>query len=354
MTDRIRILQVITGLGAGGAERLLLNLVKGLDPRRFESRIAVLNPARLEGLEAYGFSGTTIDLFDLNRDRLLNLRAFAQAVDQYRPQVIHAHMFHALMAAISGKAMSRARPAICFTGHSTYYRPMSRVLLNATKRFRNKNIVFGAGDGTALDEKTVVIPNGVTVLEGQPSRTGWRPGGPIRLLAVGRLSEEKNCLGAVRAVADSQLPGSVLEFVGTGPLQAAIGALASQLRVEKQIKVSGFSKDVPAHMRNADVFVMPSLCEGMPLALLEAGAAGMPVIATPVGVIPEILGSDRGILASVDEFPAALRRVADNPDQAVAMGERLRAHIVANYSIATTIRGHQQLYEELAAEAGLR
>jgi glycosyltransferase involved in cell wall biosynthesis len=351
MADRIRVLQVITGLGAGGAERILLNLVKGLDESRFETRLAVLNPTRLEGLDAYGFGDTKIDIFDLNKDRLRNIRALAKTGDDYQPHVIHAHMFHALMATFGAATMFRVRPAICFTGHNAYYLPMRRMLLAATKYLRDKDIIFSTDANTGLASgRTVVIPNGVALPQGAAPRNSWRPGGPIRMLAIGRLSEQKDCLGAVRSIAAAELPGSVLDFIGTGPLRDQIADLAAQLNVQEQIKLSGFSNDVYTHMNSADVFVMHSRWEGMPMALLEAGAAGMPVIATPVGSIPEILGDDRGIVATAEEFPTALRRLAADPAAAIAMGERLRAHIAANYSIASTVRSHERLYHDLATK----
>jgi len=85
----------------------------------------------------------------------------------------------------------------------------------------------------------------------------------------------------------------------------------------------------------------------MPMAILEAGAEAMPVISTPVGAIPSILGSDRGILVEPDNFSSALQRLTGNPSAALEMGRKLKSHVNNNYSIIATTRAHEQLYEKL-------
>lgn len=353
MSDRVRVLQVISGFKPGGAERLLLHLVAALDKSRFEVRVVSLSP-HLEALEVYGSAVTEVTVFDIAQDRWQNLRNLVRFINGFQPNVIHAHMFHGLLAAVAASALGACRPAICFTGHRTVHTPWRQSVLRALRGRRNIDVLFSDETHSPVDaERTVVIPNGVTVSDGLPARREWRQGEHIRLLTVGRLIDVKDCLGLVRSFAAAGLERATLTFLGNGPLKREISRLANELGVGAHVVLGGFSVDVRMQMRAADLLVMHSRQEGMPMALLEAGAEAMPVIATPVGSIPAILGTNRGILATPTDFPDALRCIAATSRTAIAMGERLRAHIAAHYSITATVRAHERLYEELAAEVAL-
>ncbi|WP_287180358.1 glycosyltransferase [Mesorhizobium sp.] len=348
MKDRVRVLQIITGLRPGGAERVLLQLFEALDGSRFETRIASLS-RETDALDAYGFKDTQVDIYDMTHRRLQNLLKLARDVDEFQPQVIHAHMFHALVAAVGAKAIARTKPAICFTGHRTVHALWRRTALTVLKRQRKADVLFTPSVRSRVDARqAVIIPNGVSVGGKLFTRSCWGDNRPLRVLAVGRLIEDKDPLGLVRSFAAANLHQATLTFLGDGPLRAEIARLAEALGVGNRVILSGFSGEVREQMRVADVFVMHSHQEGMPMALLEAGAEAMPAIATPVGSIPTVLGMDRGVLASPRTFPDALRRIAVDPKGALEMGERLRTHVELNYSIDVTARSHEQLYSELA------
>lgn len=330
----------------GGAERLLLQLVEAIDQAKFETRVVSLTP-ELGALSSSNVDKAKVAALDFKRQRLHSLRALARMIDAYAPDVIHAHMFHALLAVTTALPLARVRPAVCFTGHRTVHAPGRRLFLRLCKRMRAADIVFSKDVLSAADAAhTVVIPNGVEIDPAAPQRESWGPE-RRRLVAVGRLIEIKGCLELVRAFAVAQLDNTELTFVGTGPLHGPIESLANELGVGGKVKLLGFSDDVRAHLRAAHVFVMHSRQEGMPIALLEAGAEGLPVLATPVGSIPSLLASNRGLLATELEFPVALRRMLTQPDEALAMGTRLRAHIAAHHSMTTVATAHERLYASL-------
>lgn len=345
----MRVLQVITGLRIGGAERAMLQLVEAITPKLFETKIVTLTP-ELDALSAAPQAlAEKVVALDFKRHRLQSLRAFARLIDDHAPEVIHAHMFHALLAVVLVRPLCRVRPKVCFTGHRTVHAPLRRAFLRAFRHIRSADIVFSRDGLSSVDARhTLVIPNGVDMAVTPPQRRRWG-GETRRLISVGRLVEDKDCLGLVRSYARAGLANSELVFVGTGPLYDRIKSLASELGMGAQVRLMGHSENVREQLREAHVFVMHSRQEGMPLALLEAGAEGLPVVATPVGSIPSLLADNRGLLASASEFAPALRQVLGDAEAALAMGAKLRCHIAEHHSMAAVAAAHERLYTSLAA-----
>jgi glycosyltransferase involved in cell wall biosynthesis len=346
---RVKILQLITGLGAGGAERLLLDLGARFDQDRFDLRIASISED-LSARDLYGHDDFDVSVYDVKQGpRLRELLRLRHFVHDFAPDVIHAHMFHALLAAWAATKLSRARRTpICFTSHNATLAPKRALLVRATKRWRRADIIFSANQHLSLNAaRTEVIPNGVTVSNEPIARQPWSPGGTIRLIAVGRLAPQKDPLGLLRSLASSGLPNFTLDFLGEGPLEAEARALAESLGIADRVTFCGLCEDVRGRMRRADIFVMHSAHEGMPMALLEAGAEAMPVVATPVGSIPDVLGEDRGWLALPEQFAERLAMIAGDPVAAVATGRRLHHHVRRNYVIEQAVRSHERLYMEM-------
>ena len=372
------MLQIVTGLGPGGAERALLDLVAALDATRFDVRVVSIRDW-LDALALYGHPSQPVSVHHLRGWRAparfaglcAELRAFA-------PHVVHAHMFHALLAAVLARRVARVPAALCFTSHLERHAPVRALVMRALRGERDVDVLFHAGQHPAMNAaRTVVIGNGVPVPAQPPLRTPWRAGGPVRLVAVGRLAGQKDPLGLLHAFARADLPGATLAFVGTGPLEASARALAATLRLSDRVRFLGLRADVGACLRAADVFVMHSRTEGLPMALLEAGAEAMPVLATPVGAIGSLLGAHdaggqaarsrgsaqgdeatsataRGRVASPAQYAAALRALVAAPDAAIAAGRRLHAHVRDHYAIAHIAAAHEALYERLAAGRGRR
>lgn len=350
---RVRVLQVITGLGPGGAERLVLDMMEIFDADRFDMRLATIVDD-LSALEVYGHQSVPVEVFDLRSgSRLAALDRMRGFMKNFAPDVIHAHMFHSLLAAWATTRLLATCPAICFTSHLNPYPATRALIVRNLKRWRDADIVFSADQHPGLNAgRTEVIPNGVPVGVDPPSRLPWDPAGQIRLLAVGRLAEQKDPLGLLRSFALANLPSACLEFAGSGPLEGQARILAAELGLTNRVRFYGVCDNVREKMRTADMLVMHSKYEGMPMAMLEAGAEAMPVVATRVGSIPDLLGGDRGWLAQPEQFAETLRAVVADPAAAITAGRRLHAHVLRRHSIQATVREHERLYLSLAKLQG--
>lgn len=203
------------------------------------------------------------------------------------------------------------------------------------------------------------VPNGVDTAAFAPTPPERRPelrrelglGTPSGLLAfVGRLDEAKNLDGLLRAWAKaaSGLPDAALALVGDGPQRRELEALAAGLGLGDGVLFLGQREDVPAVLAAADGFVLASHSEGMPNALLEAMAAGLPSLVTAVGAVPEMI--DHGVQGLLvppgDEAALAegMARLLGDASGAAAMGAAARARALERHDFNAVARTMVDIY----------
>lgn len=348
---KVRVLQAITGLGVGGAERVVLDLVAAIDHARFDTEIVSFG-CDTSAFEVYGKPTAAHHLIDVKGQMFpkpWNVRRYVELLRRFRPDIVHAHMFHALAITLVASRIAAQRPKIVFTSHNSFMQRSRSAVVHATRSYRACDVVFWKNQHPGLNAKQIaVIPNGVTV-DQQERRCSRMAGDPVRFVYVGRLSAQKNPVGIVKAFARSAIPNARLDLIGVGPLASQVSEAAQILGVQHAVRLLGLRRDVREQLRAADAFVMHSAYEGLPLALLEAGAEGLPVISTGVGAISELLEGARGYLADdEDQLSSAFRTVTENPKDAFDRGARLFAHVRANYSVAAMVQGHEGLYRSVA------
>jgi glycosyltransferase involved in cell wall biosynthesis len=163
--------------------------------------------------------------------------------------------------------------------------------------------------------------------------------GTTFLLSVGRLVHEKAYEVLIQAmkIVVAEYPAVFLGIAGDGILRDRLQALIDRLDLGGNVCLLGDRKDVPALMANADVFIMSSRSEGMPVALLEAMGSGLPVVATRIGGLPEVIaGPSYGILVppeSPGDLAAAILQLVRNPGLCASMGQAARQRIKEIYTI---------------------
>jgi glycosyltransferase involved in cell wall biosynthesis len=179
------------------------------------------------------------------------------------------------------------------------------------------------------------------------------PSGGLLALSVGRLTEQKGhsyLLEDIPAILE-QYPDTIFAIAGDGPLKAELEAKAERLGISKRVRFLGTRSDVPALLQIADVFAFPSLWEGLPIALLEAMGAGLPVIATQVqGVEEMIVDGENGLLAppaDVEALKTGLLRMLAHPDLRVNLGAAGRATVQSSFSLDQMGERYEDLFLRL-------
>ncbi|MDQ2674359.1 MAG: glycosyltransferase family 4 protein, partial [Chloroflexota bacterium] len=209
------------------------------------------------------------------------------------------------------------------------------------------------------------IPNGVDVHRyGRADRSAMRrelgiPDDAAVVMCVAKMLEQKGHRVLVEALAAPEvadLPLRVL-LVGDGPLRKEIEDRARRAEVWDRIRFLGNRPDVPRLLAAADIFVLPSLWEGLPIALLEAMAAGLPSVATAVSGTRQVLtDEENGLLVPPDDagaIAAAVARLVRHRELRDALGAAARQHVLAEFSVDRQAARHVELYRAITGSEGV-
>jgi glycosyltransferase involved in cell wall biosynthesis len=369
VTRRPRILLLITLAETGGAQTYVAGLLPAL-AGRFDVLVAAhgRGPLRDATLAAGArFAALRHVRRDLHPGRdLLGLLELVALMRRERPDILHANSSKAGVLGRTAAVLARV-PVRVFTVHGWAFKAYSGAA-SALYRWADRAMVplttvticvaeaeraAGLAARTCRPERTVVIPTGVDAGAALPARGDGRP---PRLVAVGRLAAPKDPLTLVRAIAAAGRPCSTC-IVGDGPERAAVEAEIRALGVESRVELVGERDDVPRLLADSDVFVLSSRSEGSPLSVLEAMAAGLPVIASAVGGVPELVEDDiTGLLVPAGDpgrLAAALDRLLADPSLRRRLGAAGRERVRARFDLDAVRRAHLELYERELARAAL-
>jgi glycosyltransferase involved in cell wall biosynthesis len=369
----MRILLLSTSMGMGGADQQILILAQAMRARGHEVRIIALAPLGPMGREAQ-LAGIPTDSLELRRNfglvpRLFRLR---RQILAWRPDVVHSHMVHANLIARALRLVT-PMPALISTIHSsndggrlrmTAYRLTNGLVDRCTIISRlaaERYVAIGAVPASRLE----VVPNTVDTQRFHRlphARAAIRRelglGEEFVWLAVGRFEEAKDyptMIAAFARLATDRRDARLL-LVGTGSLQPEVERLVREAGLADWIRFLGVRRDVPELMSAADGYVLSSAWEGMPVVLLEAAAMGLPVVATRVGGISEVVEDGvSGVLVPPGD-PAALAAAVDglervSPEARAAMGQRGRACIEREYGVARVMDRWERIYSECVVVA---
>lgn len=344
MKKTIDILEVITALNVGGAERVVLELSKEI-----KNNIAIayiLNRTKL--LEQY--SDLKVPLFFLGCKSselgsfFLSIYTLFKLVKKYNVKVLHAHMFHSLVICVLVKILVW-NVKIVFTSHSFNINSKLRCFfIYSTKMFRKADIVFSYKQHVKLNYNPLIISNGVSLNKLEIESIN----GKYIFFTAGRLHKPKNHKYLIESFANVNDKTSELWIAGDGYLKHELKDLIKEKGLENRVFLLGVRKDVQVLMKQAHFFVLSSSWEGMPMVILEAGMAGIPIISTNVGAVGELLTKDYGYLVTVDssQLAATMNYVVQNYDEASIKGKAFQKYVIHNYSTDVMVAKHLELYSK--------
>ncbi|MDP2923095.1 MAG: glycosyltransferase [Candidatus Omnitrophota bacterium] len=363
----LNVLFVVPYLLTGGAERVVINLAKGLDRRKFNPIVCCLTTRGelAEELENNGIR--VIVLGKKGKFDISVIRKLAAVIRENDIDIINTHLWGAnFWGRIAAK--KAGVKVIIATEHnedvwkSGLFLMLDRWLVRSTDKIiavSNKVKEFYVGKGIP-EEKIEVIYNGVE----SKSLAGYESlAGSIReefgikkdeivLAIIGRLVPQKGHRYLFEAVSalDGQYKVKVI-VVGDGPLLRSLRSQVARLKLQEKVIFTGLRKDVKEILGITDILVMPSLREGLPMVALEAMAAGVPIIAAKVGGIPEIITDcQNGLLVDSEnskEISQAIRRLVQDRALLQKLGKNARHTFENGFTNEIMLEKTEQLYQRL-------
>lgn len=363
----MRIVEIVNSLTIGGAERMASDLAVELRSRGHEVSVVCVR-GRGPLSETLREAGVEILFLDKGEGfSTSSVRTLTADLRSRRADVIHTHnpLTHHY-GVLAGRLAGVPIVVNTFHGPGNLTNIDKKLLLfEVSCLFSDQVVACCSSVGVHLERLTriarrqaIVIPNGVSL-----SRFLARPAAPagkeLVIGTVGRLvavKDHRSLIDAFRRVL-KQEPNVKLELLGDGPLRSELEEQARTLEVSKQVTFHGASLDVPTFLSGLHVFVLSSSSEGLPLTLIEAMASGLPVVATAVGEVPELVRrSDAGWICAPgkpEEMEAALLAAVRSPDRE-AMGARARAYVAEKYSLRAMVQEYERLFEYLCGCRGSR
>ncbi len=357
----MRIALLITCLQLGGAEQQVAALAR----QYMSLGHAVSVISLLPGCEVSLPQGVEIVMLKMRRSPVALLAALMQIrrfVLRWRPDIVHAHMIHANLFA---RMLTRVCPVpitVC-TAHSFFQGGALRMLAyRLTDRWTDLTTHVSEEGRQAMiavraapAQRIIVVPNGIDTARYRPcaqarattrAALGLRPDDRF-ILNVGRLVWEKAHADLIDAFAQlSPARGTVLMIAGDGPLRETMAGHIAGHGLGSQVRLLGMRQDVPALLNAADLFVLSSRIEGMPLVVGEALACGCPVVATDASGVAALMGK-AGTLVPRGNTDALARAMRDGlaRGRGDAADEAARhQHIASEFSIEVIARAWLQLY----------
>jgi glycosyltransferase involved in cell wall biosynthesis len=366
---RPRVLMVITLAEAGGAQSYVAALLPALS-EHFDVAVAAHGEGPLR--EAAAQAGVRfIPLRHVRRSihpgrDLAGLVELVRLLRRERPAILHASSSKAgILGRLAGAVVGV--PVRIFTVHgwafsadsgfsSTLYRWADRVVRPLTTMaicVSDNELTTGLAAGTCRPDQAVVIRNAADVAAAP--RSDHDHAIP-RVVAVGRLKAPKDFHTLVRAFA-ALSPGSFEGLiVGNGPDRTTVEQEIERLGLIDTVRLTGERNDVPAQLADADVFVLSSKSEGLPVSVLEAMAAGLPVVASAVGGLAElVVDGETGLLVpsgDADELAAALGRLVADRELRRRMGSAGRERAERLFDLPAFRQAHLELYRTELARRG--
>ncbi|WP_432257903.1 glycosyltransferase [Cupriavidus sp. TMH.W2] len=361
----LRIMVITTGLRLGGAEQQIAALAGSFTA--LGNDVAILNLT----------TGTEVDLppdvpvTELHMRKtpasmLAALRKARRIIRQWQPDVIHAHMIHGNLFARALARTGPMPPVIC-SAHSAREGGKLRALAyRLTDRWCDLTThVSEAGrqamiaSGAVPSGRVIVMPNGIDTnrfRQDDASRERMRRdlglnAGEVLVLNVGRLVPEKDQAMLIEAFREvhRRIPRARLMIAGDGPLRAGLTSQIAGYGLNHAVLLIGARKDIPELLRAADVFVLSSRIEGMPLAVGEALASGLPVVSTAAAGVAELAGDvatitpvgdaaalATGLVTAIEELPGTQ-----------AQQYRRRQQVISRFDISAVARQWLAQYQQL-------
>jgi glycosyltransferase involved in cell wall biosynthesis len=351
-TNPRSVLHVLDTAEPGGAAicGIVRNLGEGVDPERYRIHACFLKPGPFqEQFSGLGIPSTCV-YWKGNAKDLLGAARYASLLRSERFQIIHQHTGGRLMTGL-GRRLTSAR--MVRTLHSRAAESTGVVPAECNLPERDALIaVSQAVAAFSQDPRAIVIYPGI---DGALFSSERRAHEDVVIGTACRIEPVKGLPSLIEAIAKlaGEFPALRLEIAGDGTLRNFLEQECQRLGVSDCVSFLGWRQNLPEVMRGWDLFVLPSLDEAFPIAALEAMAAGLPVVASAVGGLPELVrDGETGWLVPAnnpEELARRLRQLAGSAQARSAMGGAGRIRALREYSTTRMVEQTVAVYDELLA-----
>ena len=368
----LRVAMLLESDAPGGAEGMVLLLAEEL--RRRGHWVCPVGPDNASGwlAEQFHARGFESETFSIRRPLDWRcLRGLVQLLKRREIDVIHSHEF-AMSVYGAAAARLRRKPHVITMHGGQYFaqRWWRRIALRWACKASSHVIAVSHATELHLRQALRLAADAVGVIHNgvpfQPARRDLLrrelavADDAVLIVAVGSLYAVKGHIVLLRALAELETVAGATPYrvaiVGRGEEESALRTFALEHGLADRVTLLGYRSDIPAVLAAADIFAMPSLSEGLPLALLEAMFAGKAVVASDVGGIPEVVtpGNDGVLVPAGDEreLALALRRLIDDPVYRGELGRRAQLRASAHFSIQGMADAYEHLYSDAVNRDG--
>lgn len=370
---RMRVLHVLPNFGLGGAERMATHLLLHLDRSCFAVAAISLFDRQGTDLEAM-LDRTGIQVWYLGKRKGFDPRMYGRlgrVVREFQPDVVHTHRY--VLRYLLPFILARRVRVWVHTVHSVAEKEVDRPgkwIHRVAFRVGVVPVAIAGEVARSLERvyglrNAPLIPNGIPLghyASGKDTRKAWRTregyeDGTVLFVSVARMSPPKDPFSLIQAfsIATSRNNRLRLLLVGDGPLRPELEARVKALGLEDKVRFLGVRADVPEVLAAADAFVLSSRWEGNPLSVMEAMAAGKPVIATAVGGVPELVEDGvSGVLVppeNVDALAEAMLKLAGDADLRRQLGQAAFKRAKERFDVSVMVQAYAALYERLLGKS---
>lgn len=366
---KIRVAHIVPLLSPGGAERVAVHVVRELDRDRYEP-IVISFTGRVGCDLDQLLDDAGIEVRYLGKHPGFDYRMYSRvhhALKDFRPDVIHTHL-HVLRYAL---------PSMLLLNHAAHLHTVHNLAEREVEPRARwiQGYAFSRGVVPVAVAKEVarslewlyriprcrVIPNGIPTNQyarPQISRAQWRASEGFRnedvlFVCVARFAPQKNHALLLKAFAQGpgSDPGVRLVLVGDGDLRGRIEKQAKDIGIAARVHFLGLRTDIPDILGAMDVFVLSSDYEGNPLSVMEAMAAGLPIVSTSVGGVKDLLEhGNQGFLVlpgDAHSLSKAMKSLMADREARQSMGAAAMRRAKESFDVSTMVRAYEKLYEDL-------
>jgi len=370
---QIKILQLSSNIGFFGAENVIVEIAKGLSCYNYQPIIGVFfnsqNPhdELIKVAQQYKINTQT---FNCNgRFDIKTIFAIRKYVRTQNIEIIHSHGYKTnIYGLLATRFMNLPLVSTCHPWIETsllmkIYAAIDKLCLTQfdkvvaiSDHIEKKLLSYGISK-----DRISIISNGVDINRFHKNFDRNRIAREMKLDpdsiiigTIGRLSEEKGHIYLIEAIKRVREVNSniILIFVGDGQLREMLQNKTAELGLQKHVRFLGIQRDIPKILSLIDIFVLPSLSEGVPMVILEAMAAKKPIIATNVGAIPNILShNETGIIVTPRDHNGianAILALLKDPDKLADLGHKAYLKVNNKYSSKIMVKKYIEIYNDLA------